>query len=113
MIGGAPWWLVVFGVLPSIFMTIGGLLFLVAYRHGRKARKKYSERLMRLAAMGGFDNPHALVDDALNFYEHMTEQAMKGNLVGVLDKDKQFTQVLTDGMKWARDTGRITGAAEA
>lgn len=113
MIGGAPWWLVVFGVMPSIVMTIGGLALLFAFSRVKQSQKKYSERLMRLAAVGGFDNPKAMVDDALNFYEHMTEQAMKGNLVGYMDKDRQFTQVLTDGMRWARDTGRITGAAEA
>lgn len=66
----------------------------------------------RLMAVGGFDTREELVDDALNFYDAMTEQVMKGNLVGYMDKDRQFTQVLTKGMKWAKGAGRVTGANE-
>lgn len=69
--------------------------------------------IKKLMATGGFENERDLIDDALNFYEHMTEQAMKGNLVGYMDRDRQFTQVLTQGMRWAKDVGRVTGAGEA
>lgn len=69
--------------------------------------------IKKLMAVGGFTNERDLIDDALNLYEAMTEQAMKGNLVGYMDKDRQFTQVLTSGMKWAKGVGRVTGAGEA
>ncbi len=69
--------------------------------------------IKKLMATGGFDNERDLIDDALNFYEFMTEQAMKGNLVGYMDREKEFTQVLTKGMRWAKDVGRVTGAGEA
>lgn len=79
----------------------------------RPGRSKPSEPIKRLMAVGGFTDQTDLLNDAMNFYEAMTEQAMKGNLVGYMDREKQFTQVLTKGMRWAKDVGRVTGAGEA
>lgn len=84
-------------------------------RTSRRAKTGDGEvvSIKKLMAIGGFNNERDMIDDALNFYEAMTEQAMKGNLVGYMDKDRQFTQVLTSGMKWAKGVGRVTGAGEA
>lgn len=108
--------LIVITVISQVALVVSvvGLVWL-----GRKPKPKATGRqedvisIKKLMAVSGFTEPRDLVDDALNFYDFMTEQAMKGNLVGYMDKDKQFTQVLTKGMRWAKDVGRVTGAGEA
>lgn len=99
-------------VVASFVVTVVAVVGLVRLTPPAPPVEQEVVSLERLMAVSGFTKRSDLIDDALNFYEAMTEQAMKGNLVGYMDRNREFTQVLTKGMQWAKEAGRITGAGD-
>lgn len=100
-------------VLLNALLVACFVALIVTTRRDKQARISDGTmtRLDRLVAMAGVKTRQELIDDALTFYEVLVEEAMKGGAPGVM-KSGEFTQLLTPGLLWAKQAGRVTGAAE-
>lgn len=105
------------GGMPIVWVAVGGLLhagllgLLILRRHLKKKLAAMPERqqLDRIKALAGCETDGELYDDALNFYTHAQELIADGWLVGAQDPDGQFMQILTPGLRWTKQTARLTG----
>ena len=110
----APTWMIIVSVIA--FLATPGLLLMLFFSlkgTHRTIAVVRSGPVRHLMALSGRETPSALLNDALCLYEHMAEELMKGNLVGVKNKQGEFMMILTPGLEWARQVGQVTGAADA